>query len=249
MNAREKELQELLETVSTLRVIAWRREQELPQVSWYFGVWGLYGTINLALELLPSGGRWAQLLFLAFFLSTLPVAGFLPSLLVWGGVAALVWGGYVLAGGWVALGLTITGAVGAYAFLYHRGMQTGRFRSRTSLRNAIAPWIGWTCGFMAAGMALTHNALYAIGALNPDRSGPISLLLWGYMTSVMLMIWGVYHPVLFVLGVGSLFAIPLATMLVSPLAGHVAFLLVFAAMALTGFSLYVRGKAHEPERL
>jgi len=247
VDAQEKELRELLDTVSTLKVIAWRRDRELPQVSWYLGVWGLYGTVNLALELGP-GGRWAELVFPAFFLSTLPIAGFLPSLLVWGGVAALVWGTYALAGGWAALALTILGAAGAYMALYTYAYRKGRFRPSTSLRNAIAPWIGWTSGLMAAGMALTHNALYALGALNPDRYGPISLLLWGYMTSVMLMIWGVYHPGFFVLGATGLFAIPLATLL-SPLAGHVAYLFLFAAMALTGFHLYVRGKTHEPKGL
>lgn len=243
---RHQDIQELLETVSTLKVIAWRRERELPHVSWYFGVWGLYGAVNMLLAL---SGRdlWAELIFPAFFLSTIPVAGFLPSLTVWSLAALITWGGYAAFGGWVALLLTIVSAVGGVGFLYEYARRKGRFRPGVSLRNALSPWIGWACGFMAAGMALAFNVMAARGALNPEHLGVASLLMWGYMTSVMLMLWGVYHPAIFALGVASLFAIPLAT-LFSSVAGHVTFTLVFGAMGLTGFVLFARGRRHDGSR-
>jgi len=74
---KDADLQALLETVDVLRVLAIRGRQELREFTWWWIVFGLYQAGNVWADVLAGRAFWVESLFAAFWLATVPVAGFL----------------------------------------------------------------------------------------------------------------------------------------------------------------------------
>ncbi len=241
MNRSHPRMQDLLDTVDVLRLVAQRGQQELHGFSWYMVVWGLYAALNLSLELLIHRSYWYPLLFVAFFFSTLPVAGLLTSLGIWLAVLAITSGAYALSHNAVlALVVLVLGATGGYLVAYRIAIRRGRYRP-LPLKVALAPRLGWAWGMVMAGMALVF---WNLTRLVPEHQiGTLSLLLWGYALGVGLFLSGILHPGFFWLGIAALFGIPLATAL-SPVVGSWAYVAI--ALAMAAFGAYLRSQTrHE----
>ncbi len=226
---------EILETVDVLKLVMQRGRQELHGFSWYMIVWGLYSAINLAATVFWNLDLWIWLLFVAFFVTTIPVAGLLWSLVAWGLSGALTYAAWTLShhGGLVLLAIVLTASL-SYLGLYHLAIRQGRYRP-LPFRVALAPRISWGWGVVMAGMALVFGNLARIV---PDpHLGTLSLTLWGYALGVGLFLSGLLHPGFFLLGVAAIFGIPLATF-ANPLLGTWAFILI--ALAMAGFGVYLR---------
>ncbi len=237
MNPKHQELHELLETVDVLRLLAQRGRQEVRGFSWYMVVWGLYAALNLLAELLLNLSLWIPLLFVAFFFSTLPVAGVLSSFGIWLAVALLSYATYALSHQWVlTLAVVVLGATLGYILAYRIGIQRQRYRP-LPLKVALAPRIGWAWGMVMAGMSIVFWNL--IQWVPSHHIGAVSLILWGYALGVGLFLSGLMHPGFFWLGLAALFGIPIATA-ISPEAGSWAYVLIALAMAVFGGYLYRR---------
>ena len=234
MNQDPRDLQKLLETVDVLRLVAQRGQQELHGFNWYMVIWGLYGALNLLAELLLHRGFWGLLLFVAFFFSTLPVAGPLPSLGIWLAVALLTYATYALTHlPWLTLAVIAVSATVAYILAYRIGVQRQRCHL-LPFKVALAPRIGWAWGMVMAGMALVFWTV--IHLVPPDQIGTLSLILWGYALGVGLFLSGLMHPGFFWLGIAAIFGIPLATA-ISPVVGSWAYVAI--ALAMAGFGAYL----------
>ncbi len=204
MEKDEKALQELLETVDVLRVIAMKGRSEIRHFAFYMVAFGLYAAFNIFSDLLIGRAFWAPTLYLAFFGATAPIAGPLPALILWGIAGALAWAvaRAVPSSGWILAAILLTaagGIIAAYAIAFRRG----RLEGMPPLRTALAPKVGWAWGVIMGGMALLAAGL-----------GPASLpsgavtALWGYAIGIGLFISGVLVPLFFPLGALSAFGIP-----------------------------------------
>lgn len=230
MTERERQLQELLETVDILKLIAMKGSGEVKAFARYMVVWGLYAAVNIALELLFDLSLWYPLLYLAFFTTTVPVAGWGASALAWLLAAAFSYGVFALTHlGWLtvlAIGLS---AALSYGFLYNLGVRKRRYRP-FPLKLSVAPKIGWSWGVLMAGMAIVFFSILKF--IPPDQTGRVSIILWGYALGVGLFISGAIAPGFFLLGILTIFGVPLAAS-ISPTLGVWAYFL--AALAMAGY--------------
>lgn len=204
MEMDEKALQELLETVDVLRVIAMKGRSEIRHFAFYMVAFGLYAAFNIFSDLLIGRAFWAPTLYLAFFGATAPIAGPLPALILWSVAGALA-GAAALAAhsiGWILAAILLTAAGGIIA-AYAIASRHGRLEGMPPLRTALAPKIGWAWGVIMGGMAVLAAGL----GQAPLPPGAITAL-WGYAIGIGLFISGVLIPFFFPLGALSAFGIP-----------------------------------------
>jgi hypothetical protein len=94
MRSDDQAIQELLDTVDILRLIAMKGRSEARHFAHYMIAFGLYSAFNIFAELLFGRSFWAPTLYVAFWGATAPLAGILPAGLVWaiaGILAAVIW--------------------------------------------------------------------------------------------------------------------------------------------------------------
>ena len=205
MEKDEKALQELLETVDVLRVIAMKGRSEARPFAVYMVAFGLYAAFNIFSDLLTGRAFWGPTLYIAFFGATAPIVGLLPSLILWGIAGALA-GAVGLAArsmGWTLAAILLTAAGGIIA-AYGIALRRGRLEGMPPLRTALAPKIGWAWGVIMGGMAVLTAGL----GQAPLPPGAITAL-WGYAIGIGLFISGVMFPFFFPLGLIGIFGVPL----------------------------------------
>jgi len=204
METSEKALQELLETVDVLRVIAMKGRSEVRHFAFYMVAFGLYTAFNIFSDLLIGRAFWVPTLYLAFFGATAPIAGPLPALILWGIAGALAWvvARAVPFTGWILAAILLTAAGGIIA-TYGIALRRGRLEGMPPLRTALAPKVGWAWGVIIGGMAMLATGLGPASL----PSGAITAL-WGYAIGIALFVSGILLPLFFPLGVLSAFGVP-----------------------------------------
>ncbi|MCS6964381.1 hypothetical protein [Thermoflexus sp.] len=204
MDAQGKELQELLDTIDVLRLIAMKGRTEARHFAGYMIAFGLYPAFNIFLDLLTGHTLWLPTLYVAFFGATAPIAGGPAALAIWGAAGALAGGIWELtrSGGWT-LGTILLTVPAAIMGVYAIGLRRGRLEGMPPLRVAIAPRIGWAWGVIMGGMAVLTAGL----GQAPLPPGAVTAL-WGYAIGVGLFVSGAIFPTLFPLGLIGIFGVP-----------------------------------------
>lgn len=206
---KDADLRTLLDTVDVLRLLALRGRQELQEFAWWLVIFGLYTTVNVTAHVLWGRAYWAESLFIALWLATAPVAGFILPLLVWLAAAGLTYEVYVWTrSGILALGTLLGTIVLGIGLLYGYGTRTGRYRPAQPLKLSIAPKVGWSWGVIMGGMALLQEVLERHGGLETGDY----VALWGYAIGLGLFVSGILVPGFFVLGIVGIFGIPLVSL-------------------------------------
>ena len=226
----EKEVQELLSTIDVLKLLIDRGRSECKGFAWYMVVWGFYGFINILLAMFFGKLLWGPLTLPAFWLTTVPVAGWGMSTLCWGILSAVVFGlGYFAnVNSGILIAITIAGAIFNYAFLYRYGILKGRLKPLP--KTSVVPKIGIFWGVVMASMIVLSNLVYAkTGYANGD----LIYGMWGYALGIAMFISGIIAPGFFIMGIIAAFGIPLMCVF-SMEAGMALYGLVALLMALYG---------------
>ncbi len=227
---KEKEVQELLSTIDVLKLLIDRGRSECKGFAWYMVVWGFYGFINILLAMFFGKLLWGPLTLPAFWLTTVPVAGWGMSTLCWGILSAVVFGlGYFAnVNSGILIAITIAGAIFNYAFLYRYGILKGRLKPLP--KTSVVPKIGIFWGVVMASMIVLSNLVYAkTGYANGD----LIYGMWGYALGIAMFISGIIAPGFFIMGLIAAFGIPLMCIF-SMEAGMALYGLVALLMALYG---------------
>jgi hypothetical protein len=231
MRSDDQAIQELLNTVDILRLIAMKGQSEARHFAHYMIAFGLYSAFNIFAELLFGRSFWAPTLYVAFWGATAPLAGILPAGLVWaiaGILAAVIWT-LTRSPDWT-LGAVLLTAAGGIGAVYTVAARRGRLAGMPPLRVAIAPKIGWAWGILMGGMAVL------IAGLSPaSLPAGAATALWGYAIGIGLFLSGVLVPLFFPLGLLCAFGVPLLALF----AGRPD--LAFALEGLMGLAMAVLG--------
>lgn len=229
------ELQSLLETIDVLKLIALKGKGEIKEFSRYMMIWGTYAFVTVFTGAILGLNVWLLLLYPAFFLTTVPVAGWGISLVTWiiaGIIPLAVW--KITHIGWLlALMIVLTAAL-SYIFLYGKAAKTGRI-PKVPLRLMVGPKIGWSWGILMGGMGVVFATLVRHLPENTPWNF-LSMTLWGYALGVGLFISGILAPGFFWIGILGIFGIPLASS-ISTTVGAWVYLGVAALMV--GYSTYL----------
>ncbi len=138
------DLRALLDTVDVLRLLTLQGRQEMREFAWWMVVFGLYPAVNVAADVLVGRPFWAESVFLAFWLATIPVAGWLLPSIVWPAAAGLAYGVYVgTRSAGPAVGAVILAITLGLMLLYGYGVRTGRYRPNRPLKLSIGTKVGW----------------------------------------------------------------------------------------------------------
>ncbi len=237
---REKEpipqsLEEVLETLDLLKLVAMKGQKEIREFSRYMMIWGTYAFLATFTGAILGLNIWLPLLYPAFFLTTAPVAGWGISLLTWVLAGLMVWGLWTLTHlGWLLILAIVLTATLSYFYLYGRAVKKGRVKP-IPFKVMVGPKIGWSWGILMGGMGLVFVTLIQhLPASTPWDF--LSMTLWGYAVGVGLFISGIMAPGFFWIGILGIFGIPLATSVNTTL-GVWVYLAVAAAMV--GYSFYL----------
>lgn len=206
---KDADLRTLLDTVDVLRLLALRGRQEVREFAWWMVVFGGYMAVNVAVHILWGRPYWFELSFVAFWLATVPVAGFILPSFVWPVAAGLTYGVYAWSrSGVITVGACVLAISLGLMTLYGYGIRTGRYRPARLLKLSIAPKVGWSWGVVMGGMAILQEVLRRHSGL--DAGDHVAL--WGYAAGLGLFISGILAPGFFVLGVVGIFGIPLLSL-------------------------------------
>ncbi|GBC84361.1 hypothetical protein HRbin11_00786 [bacterium HR11] len=206
---RDADLQALIDTVDVLRLLALRGRQEVREFTRWLVVFGVYMCVNVVVHVLWGRPYWFESLFPAFWLATVPVAGFLLPSLVWPAAAGLTYGAYTWSrSGVITVGVSVLAIALGLIAIYGYGVWTGRYRPARPLKLSIAPKVGWSWSVVMGGMALLQAVLRRHGGLD---AGDYAAL-WGYAAGLGLFISGIMAPGFFVLGVVGIWGIPLLSL-------------------------------------
>lgn len=228
MTRREQELQELLQTVDILKLLVLKGREEVREFARYMVIWGLYAAVNLAAEVFFNLSFWYPLLYVAFFATTVPVAGWALSALAWSLAAIFSYGVFRLTHlTWLTILAIALSATLSYAYLYAQAIRKNRYQP-VPFKLALAPKIGWSWGILMAGMAIVFISI--LRHVPESHTTAVSMILWGYALGVGLFISGILAPGFFVLGILAIFGIPLASS-VNPTVGVIAYLVIALLMA------------------
>ncbi|HDI82479.1 MAG TPA: hypothetical protein ENF18_01650 [candidate division WOR-3 bacterium] len=226
----EKEVQELLSTIDVLKLLIDRGRDERKGFAWYMVVWGFYGFINIVIAMFLGKLLWGPLTLPAFWLTTVPVAGWGLSTLCWGILSAVVFGlGYFAhVNSGILIAIIVAGAIFNYAFLYRYGIMKGRLKPLP--KTSVAPKIGIFWGVVMASMIVLSNLVYVKTGY---AGGDLIYGMWGYALGIAMFISGIIAPGFFIMGLIAAFGIPLMCVF-SMEAGMALYGLVALLMALYG---------------
>ena len=206
---KEREIQELLDTIDVLKILLKKGADERRGFGWYMVVWGFYGFINIVVAMVFGKLLWTPLIFPALWLTTIPVAGWFLSTVCWGIFAGIVFGLAFFAhvNAWVLFSLVVVGAVFNYIFLYTQAFHKGRIKHLP--KPEITPKIGMFWGLVMASMVILQQLVLGKTGY---YGGDLIYGMWGYALGIALFITGIIAPYFFIIGAVAAFGIPLMCM-------------------------------------
>ncbi|MDW7985368.1 MAG: hypothetical protein RMK16_11925, partial [Acidobacteriota bacterium] len=164
---RDADLQVLLDTVDVLRLLTLRGRQEMRELTWWLVVFGLYPAVNIAADVFGGRSFWVETLFGAFWLATVPVAGWGLASATWAIAAGLTYGAYTIVRNLLGFIGILIAVIALGIFVVHfAAVRTGRYRSAQPFKLSIAPKVGWSWGVIMGGMALLQGVLRYYGNLD-----------------------------------------------------------------------------------
>ncbi|NPA80022.1 MAG: hypothetical protein GXO29_03100 [Thermotogae bacterium] len=229
MKGKRESLRKLVEEVDILLFLAEKGRQERRMFAWQMFVWGAYAFVGLSAELLFGWNlQWVIGLAVAFFLSTLPYAGPLRSL-VWflPSVAALL---VLLAGGGTLL--TVATLIVGYAVasvVVYGFLTKGEYRRVSTLA-----YLGMTWGTLFAAF------WWVVLLFGLVREGRIFNLWITYVFGSGLFLSGLFHRIFVPLGLAALFILPLLYRLKGALWLGWGYATIALVMGVAGLIIYVR---------
>lgn len=203
----KKEIKEVMEVVDLLKMLAERGKEEIRGFAIYMIVFGFYIAINTMITLITGRySLWFETLAIAFFFSTIHVAGLLFSFVSW----SIVELGFLLSAYlfklspvWV-IGILIVLSIFAFNFIY--GYRYRGQKEKISVKYPIVSRIGILWGVIMAGMAI----FYVISGdiVGWKAISHLSTLYWGYATGVGFLISGLVAPFFYILGILEFILVP-----------------------------------------
>lgn len=220
----KREITEVLETIDILKVIAKRGREEMSHFADYMIAWGAYIFFNLLVEFLFGRGLWIETLFLPPMFAIGMQIGFVRSLLVWIWGYPIMYGTYYLTHN-IALTVIVTVVFFVLATLLSYGISG--FDTKP-IRYTLSPYIGITWGVIWA------SIWYILALFPPQNNGEILWFIYG--AGIGLFITGLLSKVFVIMGLYTLFVLPLVLKFI-PHLFSLAYSLVGLGMMLVGLSI------------
>jgi len=205
---KEKDIKEILDTIDVLKYIAEKGREEVRQFSHYMIAFGFYIAFNVVLTLITGKySLWFYTLPLAFFFSSIHIAGLIPAFSTWTIISLLLWiivkflsvPGFLI--GFFIGFLALVG----YYFLYFYGIKKGKHKPYKT-KTAVVPKIGWLWGFIMFGVIYIYFlGMRMIGSTNMVK---ITTPLFSYATGIGLFATGIILPFFYILGFIETFLVP-----------------------------------------
>ena len=195
---------EMLETLSGLKLFALRNPAERKHFAGYMTSFGLYIGFNVLCDIFLHKNLWFPTIFIAFFLATLQVTGWIFGLITWSLIGAFC---YFLTK--FFYGIPVRLAIFALIFTgifitYWYGEKKGTLKGLLPLKMSLSGKVGMSWGVIMGGMHVVFLALQKEGF-----SQHIATLLYGYATGVGLFISGIIAEGYFLLGIVGILGIPI----------------------------------------
>ncbi len=232
----KKEIKDVMETIDVLKMFAERGKQELRGFAIYMIVFGFYIAFNVIFNLTTKKySLWFGTLPLAFFFSTIHVAGFLLPFILWLVVALGFYLSLYLFKLSFLLSILILLVLSVIVFNFIYGYAYRKSGEKTQVRYPIVSKIGTLWGIIMAGMTI----FYVISAyiLGWENIGPLSTLYWGYATGVGFFISGLIAPFFYILGILEFILVPFIA-LKSLIFSYAVFGLIGLLMGIYGIVLW-----------
>ncbi len=204
----KKEIKDILDTIDILKYIAERGQKELKNFSHYLAVFGFYAAINVFLTLITKNHLlWLYTLPLAFFFSSIHIAGPIPALLVWTAstLITIIIAISPLPKFFLSISIGIIAFL-SYYLLYSYSIKKGKNKVY-NIKTAIIPKIGLLWGFT---MFLTFYILSIcakiIGSSNVNN---ITTILYSYAIGICFFATGIIIPFFYILALLQTLLVPL----------------------------------------
>ncbi len=194
-----KEVEQLMETIDVLRMLARKGSAELAHFADYMMAWGGYVFFNMLSVQLLGRGFWGETLFIPPMIAMVRTAGWIKSILVW------VWGYVIMYGTYFlthSITLTIIATVIAFILLTAIGYAISRREWEGTFIFTLSPYVGITWGVI-------WTSLWFMLALFPPESTALQNALANYGAGVGLFITGILHRGFILMGLYALFILPL----------------------------------------
>jgi hypothetical protein len=237
---KEKDIKEILDTIDVLKYIAEKGREEVRQFSHYMIAFGFYIAFNVVLTLITEKYYlWFYTLPLAFFFSSIHIAGLIPAFLTWTIISLILWitvkflpvTGFLIG---VLMGLL---AYGGYYFLYFYGIKKGKYKPYKA-KIAVVPKIGLLWGFTMFGAIYIY--FLGIKIIGHSNMGKITTTLFSYATGIGLFATGIILPFFYILGFIETFLVPVIYYL-NPYIGYSLHGIVGFLMGVYGIYITKRG--------
>lgn len=224
------DLKKVIEEIDVLLFLAEKGVKERKFFAWQMFVWGMYGFINMLFTLFNiqekiPGTLWFHTVFVAFFLSTIPVAGLKASLMWFLGYVLTVLVSY-------SKNYSLTVLFMVFIITILSAIIYGKLSKWESRKPSLTAYIGIFWGLIFG------SFWFNIGVLNLDFGAYLNAWI-AQLFSACIFISGVIIRVLMIFGVILLFAFPILLKM-----GDFAYLTGYTVSALilslTGLSYYLK---------
>ncbi len=200
MEVNRDDLKRVIEEIDVLLLLAERGRKERKFFAWQMFIWGMYGFINLLFTLFNiqekiPGTLWFHTVFVAFFLSTITVAGLKASLLWFPGYVLTVLVSYFK-------NPTLTVSFMVFIIAILSAIIYGKLSKWESRKPSLTAYIGIFWGLIFG------SFWFNIAVLNLDFGAYFNAWI-AQLFSACIFISGVIMRVLMIFGVILLFAFPI----------------------------------------
>jgi len=194
-----KEIEQLMETIDVLRMLARKGSAELSHLADYMMAWGGYIFFNMLSVQFLGRGFWGETLFIPPMIALSRTIGWLKSVLIW------VWGYIIMYGTYFlthSVTLTIIATVIAFITLTIIGYTISRQGNEKPFVFTLSPYVGITWGVI-------WTSLWFLIALFPPEDSSFLNALANYGVGIGLFITGILHRGFILMGIYALFVLPL----------------------------------------
>ncbi len=194
-----REIEQLLETIDILRLLARKGSDELAHFSDYLVAWGGYIFFNMLSVQFLKRGFWGETLFIPPMLAMARRVGWMKSILIWMWGYIIMYGTYLLTH---SMSLTIIATTAAFIILTVVGYMVSRKKGERSPTFTLSPYVGITWGVI-------WTSLWFLIALFPPGDSLLQDALANYGAGIGLFITGILYRGFVLMGLYALFVLPL----------------------------------------
>ncbi len=194
-----KEIQQLLETIDILRMLARRGSAELSHMADHMIAWGGYIFFNMLAAQILGRGFWGETLFIPPMIVMAKSEGWLKAISLW------IWGYVVMYGAYAlthSIAITMVATLVAFMLLTIIRYRVFRRQDTTPFRFTLSPYVGITWGVIWA-------SLWLMMALFQPQNPNLQNALFNFGVGMGLFITGILHKGFAIMGIYALFVLPL----------------------------------------